>query len=132
MGDMPEVAVAAVAVGGVEGKIDTLGDTVVDLVLAGLEGPEIGHAPRSDDLQVRSQGLDAELEADLVVSFSGGAVADGAGLFLPGDLHQLFRDQRTRHAGAQEVLVFIDSTCLDAGHDVFLGKFIVHVKDVKL
>ena len=132
MGDVPEVAVAAVAVGGVKGKIDALGDTVVDLVLAGLEGPEIGHTPRSDDLQVRSQSLDAELEADLVVSFSGCAVADCAGFFLPGDLHQLFRDQRTRHACAQEVFVFIDSTCLDAGHDVFLGKFIVHVKDVKL
>ena len=86
--DVPEVSVTAVAVLGVKGKIDAVFAAVFDLILTGLHGPEIGHTPGSDDLDIRSQSTDAQLKTNLVVPFSCCAVADSYRAFLAGDLHQ--------------------------------------------
>ena len=74
MGEMPEIAVAAIDLGfcGINRNVVRLG--VVDGVLAGLDVPD---SPRSDDLQMGCEGLVGQLEADLVVAFSGAAVAEG-------------------------------------------------------
>ena len=103
---------------------------VGDLILAGLHGPDIGHPPGSDDFDVRSQRLDAQLEADLVVALSGGAVADGDSPFLSGDLHQLLGDGRPGHGGSQQVLVLVYCVSLYAGHDVVVGKFVYQILDI--
>ena len=50
---------------------------VFNLVLAGLHGPYIGHAPGSDDLDIRGQSLDTQLKTNLVIALAGSAVADG-------------------------------------------------------
>ena len=73
---MPQVSVTAVAVACIERKIDAVFVTVFNLIFPGLHGPYVGHSPRSDDLQIRSKGFDAKLETDLVVAFSGCAVAE--------------------------------------------------------
>ena len=44
--DVPQVAVAAVAVGMVEGKIDALALAVFDFIFTGLELPDVGHDDR--------------------------------------------------------------------------------------
>ena len=131
MADVPDVAVTAV--GGIrgEGQVDAVRLAVVDLGLAGVERPLLV-TPCSDDLQVRSERLDAELEADLVIALAGRAVADRGRAFLARDLNELLRDQRTRHGSAEQIFVFIDSVRLDAGRDVFIAEFIRHIEDVKL
>ena len=58
MTDVPDIAVAAVAVAVIEGKIDAVLLAVFNLILTGLHFPYIGHTPRSDDLDVGSQSLD--------------------------------------------------------------------------
>ncbi len=130
VGNVPEVAVAAVALGVVERKVDALGLAVGDLILAGLHGPDVGHAPRGDNLDVRSQGLDAELEADLIVALAGRAVADGDGVLLAGNLDQLLHDGRAGHGGAEQVFIFIDGAGLHAGHDEVLGEIVADVFDI--
>ena len=114
----------------VKRKVDSVLFAVLDLVFSGLHGPDVGHSPGSDDLQVRGQRFDAQLETDLVVPFSGSAVTDGGSAFLAGDLHQLFGDCRTCHGSSQQVFVFIYCVCLYAGHDIILGKIVGDVFDV--
>src|SRR5699024_4577524 len=122
--------VAAVAVTGVKGKIDTVRLTVCDLVLTGLHGPYVCHTPGGDDLDIGSKGLDAKLETDLVVAFSGSAVADGYGVLFAGDLHQLPRDSGTGHGGSQEILVLIYGAGLHAGHDKFIAELVYNIFNV--
>ncbi len=132
VGDVPDVAVTAVGVVlGAEGKVDAMSLCIGDLGLAGVELPE-GVAPCGDDLEIRCQGLDAELKADLVISLSGGTVADGDGVLLAGDLNQLLGNEGSCHGGSDQVLVLIDGVCLDAGSDVLVAELIDHVEDVEL
>ncbi len=65
-------------------------------------------APRRDHLDVGLQRVGAELEAHLVVALAGGAVGDGVGTRLLGDLDQPLGDQRPRNRRAQQVFAFID------------------------
>ena len=64
---------------------------VCDLILAGLHCPLVV-SPCSDNLEIRSESLDGKLKTDLVVSFSGSAVADGGSAFFSCDLNQLLAD----------------------------------------
>ena len=130
MADVPQVAVAAVAVFCVEREINAVCFAVFDLIFAGLHGPEVCHTPWSDDLDVRSESLDTKLETDLVVSFSCRAVADGNSAFLAGDLNKLLRDGRTRHGCAEQICILIYSACLYARHDEILGKFIYDIFNI--
>ncbi len=107
-----------------------MGLAVFDLRFPGIHGPFVV-SPGSDDLQIRSQSLDSQFKANLVVSLAGGAVADGSGAFFSGDFHQLFSDQRSGHGGAQQIFVFIDGICLNTGYDVFIAKLVDHIFDIQ-
>ena len=76
-----------------------------DQLLAALEGPL---APRRNDLDGRLQRIVAELEAHLVVALAGGAMADGVGTGLPGDLDLLLGDQRTGDRGSEQIDALVD------------------------
>lgn len=59
------------------GDGDTLLLGVVEQVLTALEElVEDGVAPRGNDLDVRLEGVEGKLEADLVVTLTGAAVGD--------------------------------------------------------
>ncbi len=103
---------------------------VVDLILAGLHRPFI-ISPGSDDSEVRGKRFDAELEADLVVAFSGGAVADRGGAFFSCDVNQLLCDQRPGHRGAEQVFILVDSACKNARHDVIVAEFVDDVHNME-
>jgi hypothetical protein len=45
-----------------------------------------------------------QFEADLIVALAGGAVADGVRAGLMRDQYLVFRDQRTRDAGAEQIV----------------------------
>ncbi len=132
MADVPQVSVAAVAVGCVERKIDIVLLAVLDLFFTGIHGPYIGHSPGSDDLEVGCQGLDAELETDLIISLAGRAVADRGRAFLAGDFHELLRDHGSCHGSAEQIFILIDSVRLYAGNDVLITELIDHIFNIKL
>ena len=69
---------------------------------------EIPFAPRCDDLDVGIERVIAELEADLIVAFAGGAMGDGIGADLAGDLDLPLGDQRPRDRGAEQVGALIE------------------------
>ena len=77
----------------------------LDQLLAALEGPL---APGGDDLDGRLQRVVGELEAHLVVALAGGAVTDGVGAGLPGDLDLLLGDQRPRDRGSEQIGALIE------------------------
>ena len=95
--DVPQVAVTAVTVVSRERQVDAVSLAVLDLVFTGLHGPNVGHSPGSDDLQIGSQSLDTQLETDLVVTLTGSAVADGGSAFLAGYFYQSLGDGGTSH-----------------------------------
>ena len=130
--DVPEVTVTAVAVLSGEGKIDTMCLAVVDLILAGFHGPDIGHTPWCDDADIRGQRLDAKLETDLVVAFAGSAVADSRSAFFSGNLHQSLCHARTGHGCTQQVLVFINCICLYARYNIIITEIINNIFNIKL
>ena len=130
MADVPQVSVTAVAVAGVERKIDAVFVTVFNLIFPGLHGPYVGHSPRSDDLQIRSKGFDAKLETDLVIAFSGCAVADGGSAFFSCNLYQFLCDCRACHRGAEQIFVLIDSACLYTRHNIFVAEFVDNIFNI--
>ena len=130
MTDVPQVAVAAVAVFCIKRQVNAMLFAVFNLVFTGLHGPDICHTPRRDDLDIRRKRLDAQLETDLVISFSGCSVTDGDSAFLPRNFHQFFRNSRTRHGSSQEILVFIDSACLHTGHNEIISEFIYDIFNI--
>ena len=128
--DVPYVPVAAVAAVRGKGEVDAVLLAVFNLILAGLHGPYIGHTPGSDDLDVGGQGLDAQLKTNLVVSFAGGAVADGNSPFFAGNFHQALGDGGAGHGSTQEVLILIDRVGLHAGHDVIFTEIVHHIFNI--
>ena len=71
---------------------------VFDLGFTGVHVPFVA-SPGSDDLDIGSQSLDAQLETDLVVTLTGSTVADSYSTFFSGNLYQLLGDQRSCHGG---------------------------------
>ena len=132
MADMPQISVAAVA--GISGKrkIDAMGFAVVDFLLTGLHGPNVGHTPGSDDFQIWSQSLDSKLKADLIVAFSCSAVADCAGSLLAGNFYQLFGNAGAGHGSSKQIFIFIDSSRLHAGNNVVIAEIVYDIFNIKL
>ena len=92
MGDVPEVAVAGVDL------LDGLGDG--DAFFLGVFDGGLARAkleavvfPGGDDGEFRAEGHVGQFEADLVVALAGGAVGDGVGILLVGDLDLVFGDE---------------------------------------
>ena len=100
------------------------------LLPAGKVGAKGGVPPRGDDLQFRRERGGGKFEAHLVVALAGGAVGDGVGLFLPGDFHHAFGDERPGDAGAQEILALVNGASLDDGVDKVAGKFLLQIINV--
>ena len=121
---MPQVAVTAVAVLCVKGKVDAVLAAVLDLVFPGLHGPQVCHTPWSDDLDIRSQRFDGKLKADLVIALTCCAVADCDSSLFPCDLNETLCDGRAGHSCTDQVFVLIYCVSLHAGNDVIVAEII--------
>ena len=100
-----------------------------NLILAALELP---NAPGSNDGHFGSEGLDAELKADLIVALAGAAVRDGISALGQRDLRDALRNQRAGKSRAEQVLVFVDGAGLERGEDIVIHKLIGEILDVEL
>ena len=129
MADVPDVAVHGVGAILLHGHRDAAGLGVFDLLLAGLDIPD---TPGGDDLHVGVEGLDGQLEANLVIALAGAAVADSRAVFSMGDLHQALGDQGTGKGGTQQVLALVHRAGLQGRPDEVLHKFLAQVGDVQL
>ena len=79
---------------------------------------------------ISGAGLDAKLETNLIVSFTGSTVADGNSAFLLRDINEDLRDQRAGHCGTEEILVLVGSVCFYARSDVLVAEFIDNMLDI--
>src|SRR5262249_35270712 len=81
---------------------------VADLLVA-------GHAPLADgrdDLQVRREGLDTDVEPHLVVALAGAAVRDVTGALLAGVVDQNLRDEWSRQGCGQRIHTLVQRASL--------------------
>jgi hypothetical protein len=105
VGEVPEVAVAAVdlARGGARGD-PVLGE-VGEQVLAAAELPV---PPCRDHLEIGCQRRVGRLEADLVVALAGAAMGEGIAAEPSRRLHLRLGDRRPGDRGAEQVAAFVD------------------------
>ena len=90
---------------------------------------ELGIAPGSHALDGGAESLAAHFESNLIVSLSGGAVADvGAALFI-GDADHFLGDARSCDGGSEEVPAFVESVALDGLEDVVSDEFLAEIAD---
>ena len=129
MADVPDVSVTAVA--GVRGerKVDAVCLAVSDFTFTGIKLPLIA-SPCCDDFDVGSEGFDAKLKTNLVVTLTGCTVADCNRVFFSCNFNQLFCNHRSCHRGTEQVFVFINSMRLYTGNYVFVTEFIDYVFNV--
>ena len=128
---MEEVAVHRVGLAGRGFDVDALLFAVGDhFGTAGELGAENGHAPGGDDLQVRGERRIGELETHLVVTFAGGPMRYGVGLFGFGDGEVGLGDERTGDGGAEVILAFVDRVGAQHRVDVVAGKLLDQVHRV--
>ena len=90
---------------------------------------EVPFAPGRDHGDVGLQGVIGELEADLVVALAGGAVGDGVGADLLGDLDLLLGDQRPGDRGAEQVLALVLGVGPEHREDVVAHELVAQVLD---
>ncbi len=86
-------------------------------------------APGGDDLDVGIERVVAELEAHLVVALAGGAVGDGVGADLAGDLDLALRDQRPGDRGAEQVDPLVERVGAEHRHHEVLHEDLAQVLD---
>ena len=128
MAQVPQVLVLGVVglTGDLQGDVVSLG--VVDLLIAALQIPL---TPGSDDGHVGAEGLEGQLETDLVIALAGAAVADGVGALGDGDVSQGLGNAGTGEGGAQQVILILGAE-LQGGEDVVLHEVLLQVQDVQL
>ena len=101
----------------------------VDEIGARLELPL---APRRDDLDRRVERVGGQLETDLVVALAGGAMGDGVGTGLMGDLDQALGDQRPGDRRAEQVDALVERVHAEHREDEIADEFLAEILDVNL
>ncbi|THV88227.1 Bystin-domain-containing protein [Aureobasidium pullulans] len=101
---------------------------VVEEILATLEAVvEDGVAPWGNDLDGGLQGVEGQLEADLVVALTGAAVRDGETALLLGD-----GNLGAGNDGTGERNVLVDGIALDSGPAKLLDELLAEILNVAL
>ncbi len=94
------------------------------LLLACLELPL---ANRRDDLEVRVETRDADLEANLIVALAGAAVTDVLRPTPVSLLDEVLHDDRPGHGAHERILVLVERIGLERPGDVLLDVLFAHV-----
>ena len=86
MADVPDVTVTAVRRICRERKVDAMSLAVFNLRFTGIHFPLV-ISPGSDDLDIRSQSFDTQLETDLVITLTCSTMTDCHSAFFSGNLY---------------------------------------------
>ena len=73
-----------------------------------------------------------ELEAHLVVALAGGAMGDGIGAGLGGDLDQALGDQRPGDRGAEQIDALVEGIGAEHREDEVADEFLAQILDMDL
>ena len=131
IGDVEQVSVHGVGLARTRFHGDIFLGTVGNHLLTTGKGfSEFCIAPRSNHLQIRSQGSHGQLKADLIIALACGSMRDGLSVFLARYLDHSFGNQRSGDTGSKEVLAFVNGTSLHHGIDEVVGKLLLQVIDV--
>jgi len=93
---------------------------VKKIVTARVLLEELRVAPWCNDLDGGLDGVESQLEADLVVALAGAAVTDSDTAFLLRNAHLRSGDDWTSQAGSEQVASFEDGVALDGSEAEFL------------
>ncbi len=91
----------------------------------------IGTPPRRDDLQVRREPREGQLEAHLVVALAGRAMRDSVGAFRARDLDLFLGDHRPRDRGAEQVVALVNGVRAQHRKDEVAREFLAQIDDIK-
>ena len=91
---------------------------------------ECGVPPRRDDLDVRLEGVERQLEPHLVIALARAAVADSKAPLSLGDCDLRTRDYGPREGSPKEIDALIDSVARDGWVAELVDKFFPEVDDV--
>jgi hypothetical protein len=104
--------------------------SIVKQVLPALEAiTELGQPPWRDDLNGRLEGVESELEADLVVALASAAVGDELAAFLLCDADLCASNDWASQAGSEEVSAFVRGIALDSAEAELLNELLLEVED---
>ena len=110
------------------GNVVLLG--VVEQILPALEAiAELGQPPRGNDLDGGLEGVEGQLEADLVVTLTGAAVGDEAATFLLSNADLGASNNGAGQRGAEEVAALIRSVALHSAEAEFFDKLLLQVEN---
>ena len=104
---------------------------VFNLGFTGIHCPLV-ISPGCNNLDIRSEGFNTQLKTNLVVTLSGSAVADSGSTFFSCNFNQLLCNQRSCHGSTEQILVLIDSVCLNTGNDVVVTELVNDIFNVEL
>ncbi len=90
------------------------------------------HAHRSQRLEVRREGARPDLEADLVVSFPGGAVRDGGRAVTTGGGNQVMHDDRARQGRDERIATLVQCIGGQSRHGDVRQQFLACVHHLDL
>lgn len=109
-----------------------LGGVVQKVVTSSEAGVELWDSPWGNDLDVWLQGVESQLETDLVVTLSGAAVRDGNTALLLGDGDLSTGNDWASQRGTEEVDVLVDGVALDSWEAKLLNELLAQILDVDL
>jgi hypothetical protein len=124
-----EVLIAAVDVLFALAHGNAVGGGVGESVLARTDVPD---APGRDHFEMGRERLVGELEANLVVAFSGAAMGKSGRSLVESDLHLALRDERPGERGPEEILSLVLRSRAESGEHVVTDEFRAQVFDVGL
>ena len=93
---------------------------------------KIPFPPRRDHTDVRLERVISELEADLIVALSGGAVRDRVGIGFARDFDLPLGDQRPRDRRSEQVFAFVDGVRAEHRVNEIADEFLAQVVNVDL
>src|SRR3990167_8605287 len=95
-----------------------------------LARQQVPLAPWGNHFYAGLERIGAQFEANLIVTFAGGAVGNGVGAGFVGDFDQTLSDQRTGDGGAQQVFAFVDGVGTEHRVDEIAHEFFAQVVNV--